>query len=171
MRADLLHLAAPVLGLAADVAFQVAYFRAKKALLRSLGAGFALGLAVTTALDLWTLSAHGGDPWILVANVLLFCALGYGYFHFVNLGETARRIRILQEIRKAGGSLSQEELLAAYNARAMVSIRLERLKSKNQVAQRQGRLYARPSFLLVAVRIMALFRRLLGLKNENRGLS
>ncbi|MBU2489883.1 MAG: hypothetical protein KKA60_10885 [Proteobacteria bacterium] len=159
---NLWHLASPVAGLAVDVAIQVAWHRVQKKLLRSVAAGFACGLAATFFLDAWALAAwRAGDPWVLLANALIFCALGYGYFHFINLGETARRIRILLEIRAAGGSLSQDRILDAYNARAMVRARLARLKGKRQVLWENGRLKARPSFLLVAVRVMALFRRVL----------
>ncbi len=159
LASQLWHLASPVAGLAVDVAAQVAWHRVRGGLLKSVVAGFILGLLATLYLDAWALAGfRGGDPWVLLANGLIFCALGYGYFHFVNLGETARRIRILLEIRADGGSLSQERILLAYNARAMVDARLQRLVGKRQVMERDGRLFVRPSFLLFAVRVMAFFR-------------
>jgi len=76
-----------------------------------------------------------------VTNLLIYAALGYCYFHFINLGETARRIRILRELYEAPEGLSQEEILERYNAKHIVDMRTHRLIHNSQIVERDGRYY------------------------------
>lgn len=148
--------AAPA-GLAANVVLQILLFHliCRPRLLRSVVLGFllgglaALGLSLQAALelDLPALEASGQG----IANLLTYAALGYGYFHFINLGETARRIRLLRELVEANGALTTEALLQRYNAAGIVEVRLGRLLRNHQVTLRQGRLFlARPTVLWMA---------------------
>lgn len=162
---------APVAGLAANVAVQVAAFRLLpgRQLLRSVVVGFAAGLLVTAA------AVAVGDPDRPLPDtiaggllaVLTTAALGYGYFHFVNLGETARRVRILTEFAEAGGRLTVADLLARYNAAGVVRVRLDRLLSKGQVVRTGDRLaVGKPTVLRMARTITALKQLVLGKTSE-----
>jgi hypothetical protein len=51
-----------------------------------------------------------------LTNVVIYFALSYCYFHFVNLGETARRIRMLRELYASHEGLTVGEILDRYNA-------------------------------------------------------
>lgn len=100
---------------------------------------------------------------------LTYLSLAYFYvFGFYNLGESARRIRLLIELYGAGErGLTLEELLAAYNARMIVEARLQRLLSGGQVVLRNGRYFvAHPHMLYGAKALVWLKRLYLGAASE-----
>lgn len=97
----------------------------------------------------------------LVANLLIYSALGYGYFHFINLGETARRIRILRELYKASEGLAADEILARYNAQQIVTMRISRLLRNGQIVEHAGRYVVGKPLMLFIARSMAWLKRLL----------
>ena len=86
--------------------------------------------------------------------------LGYCYFHFINLGETGRRIRIVRELLSADG-LTLEELLRRYNTSDMVEIRLARLLNNGQIAERNGKLFINNQFLVKASQIMIFMKKII----------
>ncbi len=171
MRA-LLHAAVPLLGLAVNVALQLALVRARggAALLRSLLEGFAAGLAATLGAEALLGAGGGWGPDRLAfaaANALAYGALGFCYFNFVNLGVTARRPRILIELRESPAGLTYAELLHRYDAASMVAARLERLVGSGQVRLRSGRyVIGRPVMLRIAQGIVLLKRLVLGRASE-----
>jgi hypothetical protein len=59
-------------------------------------------------------------------------ALGYCFFHFINLGETACRIRILIELSESDYGLSRNEILERYDASYVVNVRLQRMINKKR---------------------------------------
>ena len=176
MPSEWLVVAAPVLGLAANAAVQVGCCRALPAWgrLRSVYAGFGAGLAAAMALSSFELRVASCEParsfFDLLANLVAYGALGYGYFHFVNLGETARRIRILRELAESEGGLTLGELLARYNAREIVQRRLKRLLDTRQVVLRDGRYRIGRTAVLRMAEAMALMKRLLLGGSRERGL-
>lgn len=94
---------------------------------------------------------------------LAYLALAYTYvFGFYNLGESARRIRLLRELRDAGPrGLTLEEIRAAYSARTIVEARLGRLLAGAQIAERDGRHAIRRSSVLRIAKILLVARRIL----------
>jgi hypothetical protein len=107
-----------------------------------------------------------------IVNLMTYGALSYGYFHFLNLGETARRVRILREIVEANRPLSLAEILERYDAREVVRNRLERLTGKGQVLFRDGRYtVARETVLRMAQAVDWLKRLLLGRVEQPAGCS
>ena len=163
-----LHVAIPVLGLAVNVGGQVLVFRLGgcRGLLKSIVAGFFLGLVCVVAAEAFTWRAGVGASdrlGILAANVLTYAALGYVYFHFVNLGQTARRVRILRELFEADCDLSEADILERYSAREIVRLRVGRLLASGQIVSAAGR-YAigRPTMLVFSRLIVALKRLVLG---------
>lgn len=137
-------LAAPA-ALAVNVAVQVAVFRAapRAGLLRSEVIGFAAGLAGLILAHAGARFAAGSAAEVVgpfAANIVTYGALGYCYFHFGNLGETARRVRIVREIFEAGeGGLTMAEILRRYDAREIFDRRLARLAGTGQIVLRDGR--------------------------------
>lgn len=104
---------------------------------------------------------------ILIVNVITYSALGYCYFHFINLGETARRIRILREIYDSNDGLTVQEILNEYNAKQMIDVRLSRFLNNGQVLHKNGRYYVgNPTMLLIAKIIVGMKSILLGKKSE-----
>ena len=132
-------------------------------MLRSHFIGFAAGSGMTAGVSVWAALQGGaiaGDAiWQLLTNLLIFAALGYDYFHFVNLGDTGLRPRVLRELVEAGGALRYDQILARYNAAEVVRVRLERLVRSGQVIEHAGRYVARPAAsMLWIARATALLR-------------
>lgn len=171
--AQFLHAGVPILGLAANVAAQLllARIRGGGGLLRSLAEGFAAGLLAVLAAEAWLyplLPGGAADRLALAAVNLFACSLlGACYFNFVNLGVTARRPRILIELREAPQGLRYPELLERYSAVTMLEARLGRLLASGQVVERDGRYrIGRPVMLGIARAIVLAKRIVLGKASE-----
>lgn len=156
----LLQAASPLLGLAFNCLVQVQACRRDKRLLSSVYRGFAGGAAACA------LACGFGAE--LLPSLFSYAALGYCYFHFINLGETARRIRLVRELAEAGPSgLTKEELLSRYNSGELVEARLGRLLSNSQVVEKYGRYYlGGPALLLMARALLLLKKLILGRTSE-----
>lgn len=159
----------PVLGLAANVLVQVSAFRGRPSmgLLRSEYLGFGAGLAGVAAVEwvAWCVLPGSGipadPPFRALLSLGCYAALGYCHFHFVNLGETARRIRLLRELHEAGGGLPHEALLIRYGSREIVGKRIARLVGTGQVVLREGRYYIGNPLVLTIARAMVALKRIL----------
>lgn len=173
MDAQLLHLLVPALATAANLAVQAGSLAAGRAgVLRSIVLGFAAGMAAAAGMDLLLALAFGAEG--LVPDMLVDLAVtggaGYCWFHFVGLGETARRIRLLQELDRAPDGLTLAELLARYNAREIVDKRLARLLGNRQVVLADGRYVLRRSSLWLITKLVIAFKlAILGKRSEFDG--
>lgn len=98
----------------------------------------------------------------LLFAFLVFNGIAYAYFHIFNMSETARRIRMLLQIRQTGPSgLRIQELEREYSPQDMIEARLDRLVKMHQlVLDDDGRYRASGQVLLLAGRAMAWWRRL-----------
>ena len=166
MTAEFLFLVLPVACFALEVLAQLVSHRLTAiGLLRSEFLGFAAGLAALAAgggaIALAGPLTAGDAAGYLATDLAIYGSLGYCYFHFINLGVTARRIRLLRELDAAPGGLTRGEILARYDAAAMVEIRLGRLLGSGQVALRDGRFHARRGQVAAISRIYAFLRWLL----------
>jgi hypothetical protein len=136
----------------------------KISMLRSIILGFVVGAGVCVTLPCLA-PGFPRTPGIdaaadLCAALITFACLGYCYFHFINLGETARRVRIVRELLEAGGSLTRTELLARYNADEMIRVRFSRMLKNKQVIERNGRYYIGVPLLLWMAEALALMKRI-----------
>ena len=146
---NVMYIFTPFIGLAANILMQIAVFRffPRTGLLRSVFLGFACGFAVSLLIK------PGVAP---VSNIAIYILLGYCYFHFVNMGETARRIRILTELADAGNGLSLGEILGRYNSGDIIDRRLARLVDNGQVIYKNGKYYiGNPAMLAIASALAA----------------
>lgn len=151
----------PVYGLAADMALVVLLSRCGFSLLKSVYAAFVCGLGLVLAASWFSGAAFPQ----LLADSLCFAALGYGFFHFLNMGETARRIRLLLEL-EAGGQLAEAEILSRYSAKDIVDVRLGRLLRNGQIKELDGRyVIGGSAVLFMAMALVALKKILLGKTN------
>ena len=174
MVADWLHLVIPILGLTLNVLIQVSVSRLKPSLglLRSVQVGFLTGLLGTMAADGLTTGLAAPLRWpdiasIMTLNVIIYIALGYGYFHFVNLGQTARRVRLLWELYEADGGLTEEQIIRRYSARDIIDTRLGRMVATGQLFCQNGRYRVRRTTLLSMAKLILIMKRLiLGRENE-----
>lgn len=105
-------------------------------------------------------SARGDDLSTVVSWWLAYLALIYAYvFGFFNVGESARRVRLLIELHEAGErGLTQEECLRAYNAEMIVDARLRRLLAGGQIQQRNGRYFIGHRLMLYVAKLFVLLK-------------
>ncbi len=105
---------------------------------------------------------------MLVFVFLVVNSFLYAYFHFFNMSETARRIRILLQLRLKG-VLQPEEMREDYSPVSMVKVRLNRLVETGQIIKRSDDQYYIANFFLLRVALfIAAWRSLLGFKQRRR---
>ncbi len=155
---------APVLGLGLNVCTHVATYRYRftKSMLKAVYAGFFVGLVSLIILNLYVLSELNLSVLENICQIFLstatYAILSYGYFHFNNLGETARRIRILREFIESDG-MSFGELLVKYNAKEMMHLRLGRLIRAGQIAvSPSGQVRLNAKFVLGMARLIVFLK-------------
>lgn len=103
----------------------------------------------------------------LITEIIIYAALSYCYFVFINLGETARRIRILREVFDAPEGFSLEEILRRYNAKEIIELRLQRLLANGQIIAKEDKYYIGKPLMLWMAKIVVAFKFiLLGKKSE-----
>ncbi|OGP15651.1 MAG: hypothetical protein A2052_07245 [Deltaproteobacteria bacterium GWA2_54_12] len=134
--------------------------------------------ALPTGAALWAVHLSVLDGPELRASalyaLLAYALLAYSYFHLFNMGETARRVRILVELRERG-NISVEELKSFYDAGAILDRRLERLVALGQVRLEGGRIVLKSRRLYWAAVVINWWGRILSLpslksfyKNDGR---
>ncbi len=173
MRVYLLALS-PVLGLAVNtVALTVLYrVRPSRGLLRTEYFCFGIGLLTVAAINLGAFFREHpvnipDDFSYALLTSISYAALGYCHFHFVNLGETARRIRLLRELHQAGGSLSHGDLLSRYNSREIMEKRIARLLRAGQIVFSNGSYHIGDKTMVRIARFIVLLKIImLGRKSE-----
>jgi len=98
----------------------------------------------------------------LIYSFIVYNSLGYAYFHFFNMSETARRIKILLEIKK-NNYLEIEELTKYYNCKVMVEKRRQRLLDSGQIQEIEGKFFIKSKILLFAAITVNFLRKILNL--------
>lgn len=162
----------PLIGLLFNVFAQLIGFRyIKLFLLKSLILGFVIGLVFVFGAGFYGCFAaaqpSGDFVALLIVNSLTYSALGYCYAHFINLGEGARRIRIIRELYKSETGLSMDELLNIYDGRQMIENRINRLMSGGQIVLRNDRYFiGKPHMLLISRIILLMKLIILGKRSE-----
>lgn len=162
-----LQVSTPVLGLVINVLVQIISFRVilKSGLLKTVFLGFFAGFLYLLLIEsyiFFVMPVSFMDfLMILLANAITYASLGYCYFHFINLGETARRIRILRELYDSKEGLSLEEILQRYNAKEIVEKRISRLINNGQVLYKDGRYFIGSPVMLMISRIIVTMKLLL----------
>ncbi|MFH1492410.1 MAG: hypothetical protein ABIE81_03615 [Candidatus Omnitrophota bacterium] len=139
--------------------------------MNSIYLGFAIGilylLFFTSFISFRPEVSLEGLSDIFVINLIGYGCLGYCYFHFINLGETARRIRILRELYEAGDGLKLGELLNRYSAKEIFQKRTNRLINSGQIIFKDGKYYiGKPTVLWISKIIIALKIIILGKRSE-----
>ena len=158
--ADYFSIFIAVICLFCNALIQIITYRCfpKQGLLKSVFSGFGAG-----ALILFSVNEPVAD---MAVNLITYVSLGYCYFHFVNLGETARRIRILRELKDSGAGLTLNEVLARYNAEEIFENRISRLLRTGQIISANGKYYIGKPFLLHMARFLAFLKFILMRKKD-----
>jgi hypothetical protein len=158
---------APVIGLAVYCALHLTaaqFWRGPSPYPPLVGA-FLPGLIATAVVSGYALYVMQA-PWLDVVgygvlNLTSYGALGWGYFHFVNLCIASLRIRVLEEIAEVGGEMDGAALLTQYNTDGMIGLRISRLTAGGHLVVREERYYSGKSQFLWAARFFELLRRLI----------
>lgn len=159
---DYSNIFSPVIGIFTNITAQIfsyKYLLGKK-LLKSEYFGFLCGLLVLIVCELTVAcQAPATDRVFLIgANLIIYFCLSYCYFHFINMGETARRIRLLRELDQAPLGLTKEEILCRYNAEEIINRRMSRLMNNGQIKLCDGRYYIGSPVMLLISRIIVLLK-------------
>lgn len=149
--------AVPILGLAVYCLTQVSIARLLpgRSPYLALAAGFVAGFVVTTATSAVVIMQSGfprlDGGAFLVLNAVTYLSLAWGYFNFVNVTIASVRVRLLGDLLAAGRPLPRATLLAAYNSRKVIDIRIDRLVRGGHLVEQDGRYFlGKKRFLMVA---------------------
>jgi hypothetical protein len=143
------------------VSFHAAMQRAAPGAPPQKVAAAACALCVVPVVGACWLGLGRRDAPALVYAAVTYFAIAYSYFHLFNMSETARRIRILQELRRTGG-MREEELRELYTEGDVVGVRLERMVAMGQLVRRGERFVLGGRALYFAARVVLFWRVLLG---------
>jgi hypothetical protein len=100
-----------------------------------------------------------------VYSFFVYSGFAYFYFHLFNTSETARRIRLIYHIYRAG-SLPAREIPALYNTQDIVELRLRRLRETGHLRVEDGFYSIGNPLLLYAALIVYAWRRVLGFSDN-----
>ncbi len=156
----------PIGAVSINVLAQLCSYRfANLSYMRSVFFGFALGMTVlwlgTVGIYAAGLRSGFETLFFIVGDMGIYIGLGYVFFNFINIGESSIRVRILRELKTAGGQMPEATLLARYNDYEILNLRLGRLRSNGSVAIHDGRLTVTSQVLLVLAAIMRTMKQLL----------
>ncbi len=172
MASQFWNILVPPVAILANMAVQVVVYRlwnTEGRLFRSQMAGAAAGLAVLVVLSVSVHGTGANAADSATTNVLIYLAFCYVYFHWNNMGETARRIRLLRELHDAPRGLTDAELQTRYPAREILEHRLRRLIEARQIAERDSRLFLTSTAVLRSARLVGLAKWLIvGSRSELR---
>lgn len=99
----------------------------------------------------------------IIYSLIVYNVLAYVYFHIFNMSETARRIRILVELKKAG-VLRKGDIFEQYDPSDIVNVRLDRLLNLKQITIEGGFYKINNRFLLIVAKMYNVWQHLLGLQ-------
>ena len=153
----------PIFSLCFNIFIQVFSYKyiLRKRLLLSEYLGYACGLIL---LFIFHFGISGA---LFFVNLIIYACFSYCYFNFINMGETARRIRILRELYDSPAGLSKEEIFRCYSARDILLIRINRLTNNGQIILRDCKYHiASPVMLLISRAIVLMKLIILGEKSE-----
>jgi len=163
---DYLIILSSIISLLINICSQLLIFRyiPRLALLKSIFLGFSMGFLGLFMLEFYYFKISSYN---FFTNFIIYSALGYCYFNFVTLGETARRIRLLTELYNVKEGLSISELMERYNSKHMIELRINRLLYNGQIIERNGRYYIGNPIILLITKIIVMMKLIfLGKKSE-----
>ena len=113
--------------------------------------------------------AHDNQDWLwgLVYLLIIFNGLLYIYFHFYNMSETARRIRLLILIHTGSEFINVDNINNNYDVTSMVKLRLQRLQAMGQISQSEGKYFVIARLLMIGALALNLWRTLLRIKHSS----
>lgn len=173
MHIGYLQLSIPIIALLFNSLTQIGFYKffPKLGLLKSEYTGFIFGFCFILVIEMWIfllgVNALNDIIAVAIANLIIYFCLGFLYFTFINLGETARRIRLLRELLDAKEGLSLKEILSRYNAKEIIDKRINRLEGNGQIICKEGNYFVGGNVLLLIAKTIVLAKLMvLGKKSE-----
>jgi hypothetical protein len=170
---ELVQLLVPFLMFGVNLVSQVLGCRylAHLSLVKSVFFGYGIGLVCLLSVELFFLLKEVNEfpetLAVVATNFVIYSVFGYWYFIFITLLETAIRTRLLIELDKSKEGLSESEILAKYNVREIIEIRINRLVRNKQIINNGGKYYPGKSSLLLFGKFSDVMHRLVpGEKRE-----
>ena len=156
MPEELISLLAPILACGFNVIVHILICNVAggNVLIRSLGISYVFGAALLLAMEYGVILNYDFDGWRLIANVLIYTALVYTYFHFNNMLRTARRVRLVIELYHSEGGLTHAELAKRYPVDEILNNRIRRLSASGQIREESDRIYINGYLLVVVAMII-----------------
>jgi len=165
--ADWIVVAAPVLGAAVNLVFQIGLVRLRgewllgSSLMVAFVGGALVTLAGMAAVWLSELPSLLDGIGLTITALAVYASAGFILFALVNLGETSLRVQMIDRLLQNPDGLRPAELLALQSDDALIEVRISRMKEAGQVRVVGERLYPRLSTLFLAAAGISLLKRLL----------
>lgn len=162
----------PVFSFCLNVLSQILCYKIKKILLKSEYIGFLTGFIILLVCELSVYHQNQPKEWLFLfcVNLIIYVSLSYCYFQFINMGETARRIRLLRELYEAPKGQTKEQILAKYNAQDIIDIRIKRLLNNKQIILRDAKYYPKGTTVLFISKLILIMKWIiLGANSEFEG--
>ena len=171
LRLLLILLSSPLVILTVHMAFSRMFknkYSPQVVAVKSLLSGY---IPMAVLIQLFVMDDRGGElangrtiAWLYCA--IVYTSIAYTYFHFFNMSETARRVRILYEINRAG-SLNYKDIRELYSTPDIVGVRIQRLIQMKQLKKESDGRYSLDGRLLYyTARFVAAWRGLIGFGKE-----
>ncbi|MEW6087951.1 MAG: hypothetical protein AB1498_06555 [bacterium] len=165
MHIGYLQLSVPIIALLFNALTQISFYKIipRLGLLKSEYAGFISGCFLILVIEVWIFLSGGAALSNVIAisavNFIIYFCLGFLYFAFINLGETAIRIRLLRELLNAKEGLSFKEILCRYNTNEIIERRIKRMEKNRQIiCMNDGSYHIGNNFLLLIAKTMVLLK-------------
>jgi hypothetical protein len=160
MIADFAWLVVVASACAINMAGHILWFRSfpDGGMFRAMLAGFLVG---SIGFALLSAAFFDRSGWWHLLNLAIYACFSYAYFHWNNMGETGRRVRLMIELRAAPEGLTRAELLHRYGNREIIDRRLGRMMGSGQIHLIGTHFHLGNQSFLAMARIVALFKRLL----------
>ena len=130
--------------------------------IKSLISGFLCGFFFVLLFELYILILKyyslSDSTALSLVNILSYLLLSFGYLCFIQLGVSALRIRLLQELYNSPDGLTMDEVLDRYSSKQIIDYRVKRLINNGQIIIKRDRYYAKMSITLIIAMILEVFR-------------
>jgi len=93
-----------------------------------------------------------------LVTIVSYLCLSFCYLCFIQLGVSALRIRLLQELYNSPNGLTMDEILGLYNSKHIIDYRVKRLINNGQIIIKRDRYYVKMSITLIMAMILEVCR-------------
>ena len=154
---NIFYVLLPFIALIINLSSQIVILRLNdgEGFFKSVVLGFLVGLSFLIIIDIiyFDIKIFGVSNYLLSygMNILSYCFLSLCYFTFLNMGVSALRIRLLNELEDNPKGLTTDEILIKYNSQEIINRRINKLASNKQISYKDQRYYSKKSITLLMV--------------------